>query len=74
MENKKKIAVFFGERSFEHDISILTGLQAFRAIDTTKYEPFPVYVDLDGKWWIGEKLLLTGSRLDVLFCQHITDV
>ena len=57
MENKKKIAVFFGERSFEHDISILTGLQAFRAIDTTKYEPFPVYVDLDGKWWVGEKLL-----------------
>jgi D-alanine-D-alanine ligase len=55
--NKKKIAVFFGGKSFEHDISILTGLQVSEAIDKTKYEVIPVYVDLEGNWWTGEALL-----------------
>ncbi len=54
---RKKIAVFFGERSFEHDISILTGLQAIKVIDQTKFEAFPVYIDLNRNWWIGEGLL-----------------
>jgi len=35
-ENKKSIAVFFGGKSFEHDISILTGLQVAEAIDTLR--------------------------------------
>ena len=55
--NKKKIAVFFGGKSFEHDVSILTGLQAIQVMDITKYEPIPVYVDIDGKWWTGKQLL-----------------
>ena len=56
-ENKKSIAVFFGGKSFEHDISILTGLQVAEAIDTLKYDIIPVYVDLDGNWWTGQALL-----------------
>ena len=48
---KKKIAVFFGERSFEHDISILTGLQAINAVDSTKYDVFPVYIDINHNWY-----------------------
>ena len=54
---KKKVAVFFGGKSFEHDISILTGIEACKAVDSTKYEAFPIYVDLSGEWWTGEKLL-----------------
>ena len=54
---RKKIAVFFGERSFEHDISILTGLQAIKVIDQTKFETFPIYIDLERNWWTGEGLL-----------------
>ena len=46
---RKKIAVFFGEQSFEHDISILTGLQAIKVIDQSKFEVFPVYIDLNRK-------------------------
>ena len=56
-ENKKRIVVFFGGKSFEHDISILTGLQVTEAIDAKQYEVIPVYIDLEGKWWTGEHLL-----------------
>ncbi len=55
--SKIKVAVFFGGKSFEHDVSILTGLQSIQVMDITKYEPIPVYVDKDGLWWTGLELL-----------------
>jgi D-alanine-D-alanine ligase len=41
---KKKIAVIFGGKSCEHDISILTALQAMKNLDKSRYEVFPVYL------------------------------
>lgn len=54
--DKVKIAVFFGGLSSEHDVSVLTGLEALEALDPAKYEAFPVYVALDGQWWTGDAL------------------
>jgi len=56
MPHKKVIAVIFGGRSVEHDVSILTGLQFIEALDPTKYTGLPVYVDPLGQWWTGEAL------------------
>lgn len=53
---KKRIAVFFGGRSPEHDVSVITGLQALEAIDRTRYDPFPVYITPNGAWLTGEVL------------------
>src|SRR5271157_1209895 len=57
MTAKKNIAVFFGGRSPEHDVSIVTGIQVFQAIDSTRYSAFPVYIATDGTWLVGEPLL-----------------
>ncbi len=54
---KQIVAVFFGGLSPEHDVSILTGLKAIEALDVTKYEALPVYIDQKGDWWTGEALL-----------------
>jgi D-alanine-D-alanine ligase len=51
-----RIAVLFGGRSPEHDISVITGLQALRAIDQQRFEAFPVYVNPRGQWFVGEAL------------------
>ena len=56
MTDKKVIAVIFGGRSVEHDVSILTGLQFIEALDSTLYEGLPVYVDPLGQWWTGDAL------------------
>jgi len=56
MSDKKVIAVVFGGRSVEHDVSILTGLQFIEALDPTRYEGLPVYVDALGQWWTGDAL------------------
>lgn len=54
--SRKKIAVFFGGRSPEHDVSVVTGLQVLSAIDETKYDAFPVYIAPDGEWRVGDVL------------------
>ncbi|MCB1537712.1 MAG: D-alanine--D-alanine ligase [Rhodospirillales bacterium] len=53
---KKRIAVFIGGRSPEHDVSVVTGLQAFQALDRAKFDPFLVYVSLTGEWFVGSAL------------------
>ncbi len=54
--NKKKIAVFFGGRTPEHDVSVITGLQVLDAIDQERFEAFPVYIAPNGAWYVGDIL------------------
>jgi D-alanine-D-alanine ligase len=60
---KTRVAVFFGGRSPEHDVSIVTGLQALEALDQERYTGFPVYVATDGKWFTGEALRTRANYL-----------
>lgn len=53
---KTRVAVFFGGRSPEHDVSVITGLQALEALDGDRFSSFPVYVAPDGKWLLGDAL------------------
>lgn len=60
---KTRVAVFFGGRSPEHDVSIVTGLQALEALDQDRFAGFPVYVATDGKWFTGDALRQRGNYL-----------
>ena len=52
MQNiKQNICLMFGGKSVEHDISILTGIQALCAMDKTKYNVFAVYVSKGGEFF-----------------------
>lgn len=53
---KSKIVVFFGGKSVEHDISIITGVQAIQNLNTLKYEILPIYIDKLERFWTGEEL------------------
>lgn len=48
MEN---IAIFYGGKSVEHEVSVITGLQVIENIDKEKFNIFPVFIDKDGLWW-----------------------
>ncbi len=50
------VAVFFGGKTVEHDVSIVTAQQLIQNMDKTKYNPVPVYITRDGDWYSGEKL------------------
>ncbi len=51
MSGKIRVAVLFGGKSVEHEISIISGLQALYAFDTDKYEPVAVYITKNGEMY-----------------------
>ena len=51
---KLNIAILFGGNSVEHEISVISALQAFSNIDTDKYICYPVYIAKDGTMWSGD--------------------
>ena len=53
---KTTIAVFFGCRSVEHEVSIISAVQAMRSIDREKYDIIPVYVDKNGTMFTSDLL------------------
>ncbi len=48
----KRVALIFGGNSPESDVSVITSMQAYAALDKSKYEVFPVYF-FDGAFWLG---------------------
>ncbi len=53
---KIRVGVFFGGNSVEHEISVISALQAMNAMDSEKYEIIPVYITRENEFYIGEAL------------------
>ncbi len=51
----KTIAVIFGGKSVEHDISIITGMQTIKNLSPA-YNIIPIYITKQGEWWTGDNL------------------
>ena len=45
-----RIAVLFGGRSAEHDVSVLSATNVMRALDPSKYDAVPIFVTREGHW------------------------
>ena len=53
---KIKLGVLFGGMSVEHEVSIITAIQAMNKLDQAKYDIVPIYIAKDGKWYTGNML------------------
>lgn len=62
---KTKIAVFFGGRSTEHEISVISANQAINAFNPDKYEIIPIYISKDGHWYTGRELLTLSNYRNI---------
>lgn len=51
---KIKLGVFFGGKSVEHEVSIITAIQAIENINKEKYDIIPIYIAKDNKMYCGE--------------------
>ena len=73
--NETRVAVFLGGRSPEHDVSVITGLQALKALDQERFAPFAVYVDPRGRWFVGDALAERRNYLpDARILGELTEV
>jgi D-alanine-D-alanine ligase len=48
-----RVGVFFGGMSVEHEVSIISAIQAINAFDASKYDVTPVYCARDGNMYVG---------------------
>ena len=53
---KIKVGVIFGGESVEHEVSIISAVQAMNKMDTEKYEIIPIYIGKDRIWYTGPML------------------
>src|SRR5215472_17358824 len=49
---KLRVAVLFGGRSSEHEISLRSALTVMSAMDPDKYEIVPIGIGHDGRWYL----------------------
>ena len=54
---KIKLGVIFGGESVEHEVSIITAIQAMNNLDQDKYEIIPIYISKDKIWYTGKMLM-----------------
>lgn len=62
---KTNVGVFFGGRSVEHEISVISALQAINAFNSDKYEIIPIYISKSGRWFTGKELLDLSNYRDM---------
>ena len=64
MDQKIKVAIIFGGKSAEHEVSLQSAKNVIDAIDQDKYEPILIGIDKEGRWHLDErsKLLLNETN------------
>lgn len=62
---KTTVGVFFGGRSTEHEISVISASQAIHALDADKYNVVPVYISKEGRMYTGDALLDLKAYRDI---------
>ncbi len=53
---KIRMAVVFGGKSVEHEISIISAIQAIQSMDAGKYEITPVYMTKSNEFYVGDRI------------------
>lgn len=72
---KIRIGVIFGGESVEHEVSIISAVQAMNKMDGEKYDIVPIYITKDREWYTGEALkdIETFQDMDLIkrYCKNV---
>lgn len=63
--SQKNLIVAFGGVSPEHEVSVLTAIQAISALENSPYHIIPLYVTKSGRWLTGDHLLDLSNYKDL---------
>ena len=62
---KTKVALMFGGKTVEHEVSVISGIQALKSMDTDKYEVIPVYMTKENDMYTGSDIGKIESYRDI---------
>ena len=69
---KLNVGVIFGGKSLEHEMSIITAIQAMDNIDTDKYDITPIFITKDSLWYTGGALRYIDTFKDLSLLKRYT--
>jgi len=74
MADKLRVAVLFGGRSGEHDVSLLSARSVLSVLDTAKYEVIQIGITRDGTWLTGEDVIgkFEQNKIDELLQVNVS--
>jgi len=74
MVDKLRVAVLFGGRSGEHDVSLMSARSVLSVLDPAKYEVIQIGITRDGTWLTGEDVIgkFEQSKTDGLLQVNIS--
>ena len=70
MSKKIKVAILFGGRSAEHEVSLESAVNVINAMNKDKYEPVLIGIDRQGTWFRNENALLLLRSGNADWIQH----
>ena len=62
---KTKVAMLFGGKSVEHEVSVITGIQALLAMNNDKYDVTAVYMNKKNEMYVGDDIGKIESYKDI---------
>lgn len=62
---KIKVGVLFGGKTVEHEISVISAIQAMGYLDRNKYDVIPIYITKDNEFYVGEEVGKIESYTDI---------
>jgi len=62
---KIKVGVLFGGKSVEHEVSVITAIQAMNSFDKGKYDIVPIYISREGSFYCGPDIGKIESYRDI---------
>jgi D-alanine-D-alanine ligase len=66
MKKKIRVAVLYGGKSGEHEVSLQSGASVIQNLDRTRYEVIPVSIDKSGRWQWNDLQLIEQNRSKAL--------
>lgn len=54
---KIRVAVLYGGRSGEHEVSLSSAMNVIQNLDRTRFEVVPIGIDKEGVWFLGDDIL-----------------
>ena len=70
---KIRVGVIFGGETVEHEVSIISAIQAMNKMDEEKYEIIPIYITKDREWYTGEMLREIDVYQDLSLIRKYSD-
>lgn len=58
--DKIRVAVLFGGRSAEHEVSLQSAKNVIQHLDPTRFEVIPIGIDKQGQWFLGNDVFQTS--------------